>query len=44
MEQPVSLDPKFLGYAIDNLRVKPNENGVDASGMLKKKKNTSALV
>lgn len=43
MEQSVSLDPKFLGYAIDNLRVKPSENGVDSSGMLKKKK-TSALV
>jgi hypothetical protein len=24
MEQPVSLEPRFLDYAIDNLRVKSN--------------------
>jgi len=41
MEEPVRLDPHFLDYAINNLRVKPSESGVDASGIRKK---TAALV
>ena len=41
MEEPVRLDPRFLDYAINNLRVKPSESGVDASGIRKK---TAALV
>ena len=41
MEQPPSLERRFLHYAIDNLRVQKNEvSGVDASGIRK----TSALV
>jgi hypothetical protein len=31
MEQPVQLDPRFLNYAIDNLRVKRNSPAVVAS-------------
>lgn len=41
MEEPVHLEPRFLDYAINNLRVKPSEHGVDASGIRKK---TAALV
>jgi hypothetical protein len=41
MEESVRLEPRFLDYAINNLRVKPSEKGVDASGIRKK---TSALV
>jgi DNA polymerase III delta prime subunit len=40
MEQPPTLEPRFLNYAIDNLRVQPSASGVDASGFRK----TSALV
>ena len=41
MEEPIRLERRFLDYAINNLRVKPSEQGVDASGIRKK---TAALV
>jgi len=41
MEEPTRLERRFLDYAINNLRVKPSEYGVDASGIRKK---TAALV
>ena len=40
MEEPVRLEPRFLNYAINNLRVKPSDSNVDASGFRK----TAALV
>ena len=40
MEEPVRLEPRFLSYAIDNLRVQSSASNVDASGFRK----TAALV